>query len=384
MSRRGGFYEVLGVAADASTETIRDAYRERVKEVHPDRSDAPDAAERFKRVTRAKEVLTDPQERARYDRLGHEAYVGRTFWSGSGEDRESTGSGSTGNRNRRRRAERRRRETQAGQTSGSGRRQNRGAGRERSRGRDQAGRGSRGREQPGQGSAAGEPGSTSGSGPAGATRTDAGGSTRGPGDGPGGGRPDGGARATGHGRAGDHARGHQRSRGGRSRRETRTSEGIRSNRERGWRGHGSGANGGWAGVSGRAGEQYGADWYASGASTGTGSDISPGGRLGLGPVHVGLAAVAFVLYPLLAAGSFAPWFPAAINAAIGLLGLVLVVALIWTPEAGALAFGGWTVLAPAVLVATGVGVFSLAGVLVWSACWIPFVLSLLGLVFRHP
>ncbi|MFD1587412.1 DnaJ domain-containing protein [Halorientalis brevis] len=69
------YYEVLGVDDDATTEEIESAYRAKVKETHPDVSDAPDAEARFKRITRAKEVLTDPDLRARYDRLGHEQFV---------------------------------------------------------------------------------------------------------------------------------------------------------------------------------------------------------------------------------------------------------------------------------------------------------------------
>lgn len=69
------YYDVLGVDRDASQDEIEDAYREKVKETHPDVSDAPDASERFREVTRAEEVLGDADERARYDRLGHDAYV---------------------------------------------------------------------------------------------------------------------------------------------------------------------------------------------------------------------------------------------------------------------------------------------------------------------
>jgi curved DNA-binding protein CbpA len=69
------FYGVLGVGPDADEETIRAAYRERVKEHHPDVSSDPDATDRFKRVTAAKETLLDAADRARYDRLGHRAYV---------------------------------------------------------------------------------------------------------------------------------------------------------------------------------------------------------------------------------------------------------------------------------------------------------------------
>lgn len=68
-------YGVLGVDPDADEQTIVRAYRERAKRHHPDVSDDADAEETFKRLTTAKEVLTDDVERARYDRLGHEAYV---------------------------------------------------------------------------------------------------------------------------------------------------------------------------------------------------------------------------------------------------------------------------------------------------------------------
>jgi len=71
------FYGILGVDPDATEETIVRAYREQTKAHHPDVSDDPAAGERFKRLTRAKDVLTDEAERERYDRLGHAAYVNR-------------------------------------------------------------------------------------------------------------------------------------------------------------------------------------------------------------------------------------------------------------------------------------------------------------------
>lgn len=69
------YYEILGVAEDASTAEIQRAYRETLKETHPDVSDSADASERTKRLIEAKETLTDESERRRYDRLGHEQYV---------------------------------------------------------------------------------------------------------------------------------------------------------------------------------------------------------------------------------------------------------------------------------------------------------------------
>lgn len=77
MSDREDFYDVLAVDRDASRETIERAYRERVRELHPDVSQREDARERFKRVTHAKQVLTDRRKRAHYDRMGHEVFLER-------------------------------------------------------------------------------------------------------------------------------------------------------------------------------------------------------------------------------------------------------------------------------------------------------------------
>jgi molecular chaperone DnaJ len=69
------FYEVLGVARSASADQIKRAYRQKARELHPDTNPDPAAAEQFKEVARAYEVLSDPDQRARYDRFG-EAGVG--------------------------------------------------------------------------------------------------------------------------------------------------------------------------------------------------------------------------------------------------------------------------------------------------------------------
>ena len=68
------YYRILGVDRDASVREIKRAYRKQAAQHHPDVSDAADAEDRFKRIQKAKEVLTDPDERARYDQLGHEQY----------------------------------------------------------------------------------------------------------------------------------------------------------------------------------------------------------------------------------------------------------------------------------------------------------------------
>jgi curved DNA-binding protein CbpA len=74
-------YDVLGVSEDADSDAIEAAYRERVKQCHPDLSDHPRAAQRLEWVVRAAEVLTDPAERQRYDRLGHAAYCDAEGWA---------------------------------------------------------------------------------------------------------------------------------------------------------------------------------------------------------------------------------------------------------------------------------------------------------------
>ncbi len=70
------YYELLGVSRAASADDIKKAYRKRARELHPDANpDDPDAAERFKELSRAYTVLSDDQQRARYDQFG-EAGVG--------------------------------------------------------------------------------------------------------------------------------------------------------------------------------------------------------------------------------------------------------------------------------------------------------------------
>ncbi len=69
------FYDILGVSRDADEEEIQSAYREKAREYHPDVSDDPDAEEKFKKVRKAKEVLTDEEKRQLYDQLGHDRFV---------------------------------------------------------------------------------------------------------------------------------------------------------------------------------------------------------------------------------------------------------------------------------------------------------------------
>ena len=78
------YYELLGVPRDATTSEIKDAYRDRIKEAHPDVSDDRAASERTKQLIEARDVLTDEDERTRYDRLGHDKFVSSSESAGDG------------------------------------------------------------------------------------------------------------------------------------------------------------------------------------------------------------------------------------------------------------------------------------------------------------
>ena len=76
MARRD-YYDVLGVARGTSEGDLKKAYRQLALECHPDRNpDDPDSEERFKEISEAYSVLSDPEKRSSYDRFGHQGVAG--------------------------------------------------------------------------------------------------------------------------------------------------------------------------------------------------------------------------------------------------------------------------------------------------------------------
>lgn len=91
MSQRD-YYDVLGVARDASEQDIKSAYRKLALKHHPDRNQgAAGAEDKFKEAAEAYAVLSDPDKRARYDRFGHAGVGGPGAAGGPGFNPESFG-----------------------------------------------------------------------------------------------------------------------------------------------------------------------------------------------------------------------------------------------------------------------------------------------------
>jgi DnaJ-class molecular chaperone len=93
MATKRDYYDILGVDKNASAQEIKQAYRKLALQYHPDKNKEKGAAEKFKEINQAYEVLANPQKRQTYDQFGHAAFdqaggfgaqgpFGRTYKSG--------------------------------------------------------------------------------------------------------------------------------------------------------------------------------------------------------------------------------------------------------------------------------------------------------------
>ena len=75
MSAKRDYYDVLGIDRNADEKTIKKAYRKLAKKYHPDTNAGnADAADKFKEVNEAYDVLSDPKKKKMYDQFGHAAF----------------------------------------------------------------------------------------------------------------------------------------------------------------------------------------------------------------------------------------------------------------------------------------------------------------------
>lgn len=369
-------YDVLEVPEDASQREIRRAYRRKVKESHPDVSDHPNATARFRKIRRAHEVLTDPDERDRYDDLGHDAYMewfsedgssgsrpgsGGTAGAGGGssarsadESRDATGdaagSASTGDRSG---------ASVSGPSSGSGSASTSSDGTRGSSAGDSA-------SSQSTGSSTGDPGATGDTGAAGSTGSSgAGGQASGGTDA---GGPDAATAnaSTGPGPSGAGAGAASTRMGDAVDTEAVAEEAGRWRKK--WQAAargGGGESGDWS--SGRAPDE---DLEPERVAPGIATKIrSRDAAL--------LTTVLLVAYPIFVYSSVAPGFPLVVNGVVGLATVFVVVYALTEPTVSLVVFGVWSILTPLLLGFLGVPLGAPAGLLAIAAAWVPFILAAL-------
>jgi len=314
------YYELLGVTPDASTEAIEEAYREKLKETHPDVSDDENASKATKRLIEAKEVLTDDTERERYDRIGHEAYVDSDPGSSSGGSTSApTGASGSG--------------------SGSGQ-------------RGGTATGPRGGTTPGPGGGA----TSSGRGD---TRSGGAAASSSSGAATAAGAPGGGATA-----------------GSREQRAGHNGRGGHVREESWYDGNTEGGQSG--GDSWRAWDNDGS--YA----VNRGGDAYQHGGMFKDQRSLILLLATFAVYPVLLFGALVPQFPLAVNLTVAMCVVLVIAFLQSVPEVGVAVFGLWSLLLPVTMFWFGVDLVSVRAFVAMTAAVFPFGLSLLTRVAIRP
>jgi molecular chaperone DnaJ len=380
------FYDVLEVGADATQSEIEAAYRERVKETHPDLNDASDASEAFQRVQAAEEVLGDPDERARYDRLGHASYTshfgatergGGRRWDVGADRRADADDGGAGRSDGAGRG----RGSDGGHDDGEGfgfdpgaydRTRNASGGAASARGGGRSNASQRSYDVSGGSDDSG--GASTDAGPTGAGSTDAGstdaestdagptgagatgatagasGSAAAGATGDAGGDPSTNAGRQGFGDPTDgrHWRERERARSKAAQRDGRS--GADTDDRGGYSVH---------------------DWNDDDLDTAR----TPYRLQGSDAVVVGIM---FVLYPFVAFSAITPQFSLAVNVTVAACALLMTGYLLTMPRIAIYVFGAWSVIAPlAFLTVPALELVSLIGVIVLAGTWIPFGYSVM-------
>ncbi|MFZ7104239.1 MAG: DnaJ C-terminal domain-containing protein [Peptococcaceae bacterium] len=90
------YYQLLGIAREASQKEIQAAFRKAARKYHPDVNKSPEAEEKFKLINEAYEVLKDPEKRKLYDQLGSNWQAGQDFRPPPGWEQANHGPSGSG------------------------------------------------------------------------------------------------------------------------------------------------------------------------------------------------------------------------------------------------------------------------------------------------